>query len=398
MKGIMFSSGLLPLVRSGVKTMTRRVMKPQPRITDAGLWYGAKAFLRDSGGTVWNDADLMRAMCMFARYKPGETVYVKEGWRVNDWNEYSGTMAVEYDDGTVGQMFLVQDEGRFNDLWVESSNDCRAAGIDSNVDGVFEWDGRSPCRRRSPLFMPEWAARTRLLIEDVRVERVQEITEEDIKREGVDLFLVDEVAWKRAKRYRTEPEYWVHGDCSDGSRYDTCGESFCYKCCEKQVAELQRDDPGGTYSIDGGWGSEGDSRPFCETCGVPLEYDPTQYAVEEIVSGLQAEGLVCPEDYADLILATQGSRDYKIAEDTLLRLGWGMLWDSINAKPKPVRKKGKIVAYESYPWASGNETREHRGLPWYVWGNPYVWAYRFGVVRAVEPFCRGRQNDRKGGA
>jgi hypothetical protein len=59
------------------------------------------------------------------------------------------------------------------------------------------------------------------------------------------------------------------------------------------------------------------------------------------------------------------------------------LWDSINAKPRPryVTENGKkkIAYYESFPWYEGRETKEYRGKPWYVYGNPWVWAVTFGV-------------------
>jgi len=57
-----------------------------------------------------------------------------------------------------------------------------------------------------------------------------------------------------------------------------------------------------------------------------------------------------------------------------------LVWDSCYSKPKPRYHKGKIVFYESYPWAEGTETREHKGLPHYVWGNPYVFATSFERV------------------
>ena len=57
------------------------------------------------------------------------------------------------------------------------------------------------------------------------------------------------------------------------------------------------------------------------------------------------------------------------------------LWESINAKPKPVMSGKKIVSYISYPWEDIRETREHRGLKWVVCGNPHVWAVTFKVLK-----------------
>jgi hypothetical protein len=61
------------------------------------------------------------------------------------------------------------------------------------------------------------------------------------------------------------------------------------------------------------------------------------------------------------------------------------LWDSIYAKPQPVKKKidGKTVIthYESYPWENIQETREYKGKPWFVYGNPWVWVYEFERVK-----------------
>jgi len=57
------------------------------------------------------------------------------------------------------------------------------------------------------------------------------------------------------------------------------------------------------------------------------------------------------------------------------------LWNSINAKPKPIEANGKVISYISYPWEDIRETREHRGLKWVVCGNPHVWAVTFKVLK-----------------
>ena len=56
------------------------------------------------------------------------------------------------------------------------------------------------------------------------------------------------------------------------------------------------------------------------------------------------------------------------------------LWDSINAKPKPIIKNYKTMEvdyYYSSPREDIQEDREHRGKLWRVVGNPYVWAITF---------------------
>ena len=48
------------------------------------------------------------------------------------------------------------------------------------------------------------------------------------------------------------------------------------------------------------------------------------------------------------------------------------LWDTLYAKPRPVMGKNhRISHYVSYPWEDVREVRTHRGLDWYVSGNPW---------------------------
>ena len=69
--------------------------------------------------------------------------------------------------------------------------------------------------------------------------------------------------------------------------------------------------------------------------------------------------------------------------------GFAHLWDSINAVPRPVLAKvdGKKVIdhYISYPWEDVQETREHRGKPWLVCGNPYNWALSWEQYTPSKP-------------
>jgi hypothetical protein len=68
------------------------------------------------------------------------------------------------------------------------------------------------------------------------------------------------------------------------------------------------------------------------------------------------------------------------------QLAYARLWNSINAKPKPVYStddngKKEIAYYQSFPWEAGTRNDTHQGKPWFVIGNPWVWALTFKVVQ-----------------
>jgi len=68
---------------------------------------------------------------------------------------------------------------------------------------------------------------------------------------------------------------------------------------------------------------------------------------------------------------------------------FSLLWDTINAKPKPRYARddhGKkvITHYVSYPWEDTNEVREHRGNPWFLRGNPWLWCLAFERIKLTE--------------
>jgi len=93
---------------------------------------------------------------------------------------------------------------------------------------------------------------------------------------------LEEMFGAGAGKVKTKDEHWIHGWNE--------GVSFCYECCEKKVAELLAAEPGADYSRDGGWGTEGDSLEFCETCGHRLFNTPTQYCCESELDHFEQHG------------------------------------------------------------------------------------------------------------
>lgn len=129
---ILFSAPMVRAILDGRKTMTRRVMKPQPE--DCTYHHGSAVYR-------------VEKKCTYG--VPGDLLWVRETW------------ASDVDGCPAGLSY-------------------RADHLDPRGDGPA-----NPMRWRPSIFMPRWASRLKLRITNVSVERLREITEHDAMREGV---------------------------------------------------------------------------------------------------------------------------------------------------------------------------------------------------------------------
>lgn len=79
-----------------------------------------------------------------------------------------------------------------------------------------------------------------------------------------------------------------------------------------------------------------------------------------------------------------GETVYAYSEVGTYIAGFMCAWNDYYTKPRPVKVKGVIHHYESYPWEDIQETRTYRGKPWYVIGNPWVWGIAFERISKEE--------------
>lgn len=152
-RGIIFSAPMVRALLDGTKTQTRRVMKSQP--FSNGMVYD-----REFGDIVCHDDYLA----------PGEML-VRAGTKKHPYNSTRDEWPSLCPYGAPGDR-----------LWVRETF-CHGLG------GVYYRASESPFTRESPkwkpsIHMPRWASRITLEITDVRVERVQDISEEDARAEG----------------------------------------------------------------------------------------------------------------------------------------------------------------------------------------------------------------------
>ena len=209
---ILFKGDMVTAILDGRKTQTRRVLKPQPAQDGPLTWSAAT-----HGWWGFTSARIPLTKKWRCPYGvPGDKLWVRETWRELDRDHRGlGRPCLGRDGGT----HSIQYQAEFAHITKSLRRDWRAAGI--------KW--------RSALFMPRKFSRITLDVLDVRAERVQDITEQDIHAEGTRVVyppgyaftgprspfgyqawvnLWDSINAKRGrvKRYR-EPEYayWSWG-------------------------------------------------------------------------------------------------------------------------------------------------------------------------------------------
>ena len=179
---ILFSAPMVRAILEGRKTQTRRIIKPQAigmlEFSDRGVLYADQS-------TQWSYVEAHPGVAELRNspWKRGLKLWVREAWRIGSWRE-DGRIAVDYCDGPRLewlQMPVDTDEQKWRYI-KQCNDDC--AGL-PQINGQWKWEpGKSPCRWRPSIHMPRWASRITLEITNIRVERLQEITEEDAWLEG----------------------------------------------------------------------------------------------------------------------------------------------------------------------------------------------------------------------
>lgn len=174
---ILFSTPMVQAIVAWYKSMTRRVI-PQNiidrfQIDEHGILVGS---YREGMPEPYPTID-------DANYQADDILWVRETWRVGAWNEETQCIAVDYKEGAIRKEWIrVPDRARFLRYVRQSVADAEKAGQTT----VWE-PGTAPTRWRSARFMPREVARIFLRVTAVRAERIQDITSDDARDEGVDI-------------------------------------------------------------------------------------------------------------------------------------------------------------------------------------------------------------------
>lgn len=153
MKPILFNTEMVRAILNGEKTQTRRIMKPQP------IYYVRGKYIFEDGQCPkkWEQCD---NIIDTYRYQKGDILYVRETWG-EGWEE--GTYIYKADDKLAD-------------------------------NPLFEYSTK--LIYRPSIHMPKKAARIFLKVTNVRIANLQDITDEEAKKEGANLKNGKNVGWK----------------------------------------------------------------------------------------------------------------------------------------------------------------------------------------------------------
>jgi hypothetical protein len=176
---ILFSTPMVQAILEGRKTMTRRVVKPQPidnTDVDGNFFEGNhKGYVKVDGHPNWKEQFAYE----FCKCSKGDILWVKEShYRFGSWKNNGTTKSGKQ------KWRFYPDNGFPNVRFMDNP----PYKVEKNSHRSLGW------YKRNSLFMPREICRIFLQVTNVRVERLQDISEEDAVAEGAkDSLKVDEM-------------------------------------------------------------------------------------------------------------------------------------------------------------------------------------------------------------
>ncbi|MGM8373424.1 hypothetical protein ACS6F6_07590 [Enterobacter hormaechei subsp. steigerwaltii] len=172
-RGMIFNGEMVRAILDGRKTQTRRIMKVQPDTPEFGLRRIIESSIANEIGMYfWSQED---ARGIKARSKQFSCPYGDVGDRIWVRETFQGPL------------FDFEEMEAYQD---DSSKFKRPEFCVYKADGkpapeFFDADENLHCCWRPSIHMPRWASRITLEITGVRVEQLNDISEEDARSEGI---------------------------------------------------------------------------------------------------------------------------------------------------------------------------------------------------------------------
>ena len=172
MKPILFNTEMVRAILDGRKTVTRRnPFQMEQYSILKGLYLDDK---NKMCALFHRPDDYYAVKAIYAPYQPGDILYVRETWRIWKAHRYDADVYIEYKAGK---------DGVANGTVLQFPFGCTDSPNRDTYDRFIKKWGVGE-KWHPSIHMPREAARIFLRVTDVQVERLQDITNEQARKEG----------------------------------------------------------------------------------------------------------------------------------------------------------------------------------------------------------------------
>ncbi len=181
---VLFSASMVRALLDGRKLQTRRILKDQPGDLD-------KPFMMDDGSWHVTDSRGGHMSPLAVRFRKGDRLYVREAIG----RRPASFLGIKAKNGVESAHYIADDEEVVN---ADGFNICPWWKSKGAIPGIH---------------MPRWASRLTLTVTDVRVQRLQEISEADAVAEGWPHDRANLIGRRDVLKSSSEirPRYWYAG-------------------------------------------------------------------------------------------------------------------------------------------------------------------------------------------
>lgn len=212
---ILFSTPMVQALLEGRKTQTRRIIKPQPEMKPEGFTWHKDLPNNRMFACVSTNGEPTFGMKFYCPYgMPGDLLYVREAWRTKSF----------------------------------ALDPIKPSELDSVERILYEADNLRTIngKLRPSIFMPRWASRLTLEITSIRVERLQDISQDDAIDEGI-APLFTEIQATQRQECNLSPMPWRnylwHGNFGKYGTGNAKSDAWPH-----QYSSYRHDDAKGAYS------------------------------------------------------------------------------------------------------------------------------------------------------
>lgn len=187
---ILYSTDMVQALLDNRKSKTRRT-NGLDEINETINLFDFHASIVNNKGCYANfknvvDGTITTIKCPYG--KPGDLLWVRENWQLKGWCFDDGEMQINYQAG--GHLWVDIHDPKEDSSWLQNQIEkLENAGVlvmSETDEDYFEFTDK-PQPWKPNIHMPKEAARIWLKVADVRVERLQDISEDDAIAEGIEV-------------------------------------------------------------------------------------------------------------------------------------------------------------------------------------------------------------------